>query len=222
MAIYGPTDVWPEHPKKEPREVLAELRADGWTLRIAAGHAWGVVHCPGGHDEQRHELSVFSTAKDGGSGTAVLLRRLLTKCRAARAASTAETISEAAIERILTDVDAIIDAAVGLQVRNLLLRRVEDSLAADTADDEDRLEKAYEMEAEARAAEEAAWAEAARFGHGDPWPPERGVDSLIEAALERLGEALDQGDERIAEARGRIEKIWVTAVNLVEVQDDAT
>ena len=35
-----------KHPNKEINKVVQHALSNGWTLRVANGHAWGVLRCP--------------------------------------------------------------------------------------------------------------------------------------------------------------------------------
>ena len=72
------------HPKKEVRKAIRELRAAGWTIRVAAGghsHHWGTATCPHQHPDGSGRLSccarvIYGTPRNEGNHAAELRRAL--------------------------------------------------------------------------------------------------------------------------------------------------
>ena len=82
------------HPKKEVRRALKELRAAGWTIKIAAGrnaHGWGTATCPHQHPDGQGRCvrGIRSTPRNEGDH-ANRLRRALRKCQESLARSEQE------------------------------------------------------------------------------------------------------------------------------------
>ncbi len=60
-----------KHPNKEINKVVQHALSNGWTLRAANGHAWGVLRCPKNKADCRLgrfcQISVWSTPKNPGN-----------------------------------------------------------------------------------------------------------------------------------------------------------
>ncbi len=180
MEFYGPTDAWPHHPRPEPRQVLSDMRADGFTLRVFEGHTWGRVTCPGHADNRACELVIYSTS-GGGTETAAILRRLLVKCRRRRESDVPASRSDS---QAIESARVLVEAAILLLVDDALRYRADERIAnAEAADDDEvSLVAAYQLEALAKQAEERAWILVDRFDLGTHWRLRRGASELAGAA----------------------------------------
>jgi len=71
------------HPKPDIEKALQYAEGQGWEIRKATGHAWGVLYCPYNDKECRCgefcKSSISSTPKNIGNH-AKQIRRVVDKC----------------------------------------------------------------------------------------------------------------------------------------------
>jgi hypothetical protein len=65
----------PRHPNKEIEDAVQVAEAQGWTVKLSNGHAWGRLFCPL-HNREGCIVSVWSTPRSAGNHARGILRAI--------------------------------------------------------------------------------------------------------------------------------------------------
>lgn len=226
----GPSAPWPRHRYPEAERALSEARHAGWWLRTGgkSAHVFGQLYCRRSSEGESCRFVVFSTGGSDTEQTAHLIRDKIAKCQhggleqddsqGAGESGPAEAIRAAHFhmdraEHLLASVEQLLARE---DFRHRATALIE-SAVADTAEAEEHLVQASELDDEANRRSETAREEAdqADMG-GPPWPPENMRARLAEPAEHDLRTADDlleetrgpdarQATRRLAELRRRLD-----------------
>lgn len=178
-----PDEAWPRHPRNEAQRSLERAAAAGWSFRKLTNHAFGRIVCPAIGDPDACSVIVLSTSGPrDGSWTAKVIDDKVKRCRHGQPAEAApfededldRTRSDDELERRTT---RLLEAAEGLRQRAEAEAAME--WAADEGDDA-TFDRQDERHGEGDIRARTAWAVLGR--PFDPWPPEQGIEVLLDEA----------------------------------------
>lgn len=205
----SPEEAWPAHPRKLARDAIARAKRLGWWLQHSEGHCFGRLRCAPPHEgkDGACSVTVFSTAgRADGFETARNILKVVNVCPHRPRVPADDPGVQAGEEAglFVAKLERIADAA------DCLLRSREEQEAADSAlsaaadqGSEDVLSEALDHERQASASEAVAYGFAAAAGVGEPWPPGRGPQELIEA-LEAGVEQLASSTPEVVQLKMRL------------------